>query len=264
MPVSCFNSQTASIFSYGHSISHTLQHLGNGYYGTFSPSKENIRFLLVVVDYMTKWVEAKTVAHTTSTEGDVSATDWSGSYASSSDSEIETATMEEDEAHHENIVIPGAEEEQLFAIESYTSYGIPRELSYSYINCRIPKELAYSKIFTPEGETQAKTESEIDTEIEIMTETQTRRGKILDGIGNDELFCYNPNIEYEPIKRYALPKFAFYDCSSTDWYGYSNCSESESETKTKSMVMVSDLWFPYGRDHRNLNRNVTLQPLPSP
>ncbi|XP_074342649.1 uncharacterized protein LOC141680280 [Apium graveolens] len=35
--------------------------------GPFSPTKGNIRFLLVVVDYMTKWVEAKAVAHTTST-----------------------------------------------------------------------------------------------------------------------------------------------------------------------------------------------------
>lgn len=150
---------------------------------------------------------------------DVSATDWSDASASASDSEIETETMAGDKVQNQNEkILAGAKEEQLFHYDSD-------------INYELPKELADLETYGAESDSQA--EAETETETEIMTEVQTRREKILAGIKDDELFCYNPNIEYEPIKRYALPRFAFSDSSSTDW---SASSESESEMEAKSMA----------------------------
>ncbi|KAK1358115.1 hypothetical protein POM88_051371 [Heracleum sosnowskyi] len=148
---------------------------------------------------------------------DVSATDWSDT--SASDSEIETETMAEDKAQNQNEnILAGAKEEQLFHYDSDNIY-------------ELPKELADLETYRAESDSQA--EAEMETETEILTEVQTHREKILAGIKDEELFCYNHNIEYEPIKRYALPRFAFSDSSSTDW---SASSESESETEAKSMA----------------------------
>lgn len=47
------------------------------------------------------------------------------------------------------------------------------------------------------------------------------------GTEEEQLFCHDPSIEYKPLRRYIVPKFAFSDTSSTDW---SDSTDSESET----------------------------------
>lgn len=68
-----------------------------------------------------------------------------------------------------------------------------------------------------------------------LKEAQTEKEKIfgvtkeeLVGAEEEQLFCHDPSIEYKPLKRYIVPRFAFSDTSSTDW---SESTDSESETE---------------------------------
>lgn len=67
-----------------------------------------------------------------------------------------------------------------------------------------------------------------ETENETGKEAQARKDKFLAGTKDEQLFCYNPSIEYEPLKRFIVPRFAFFDSSSTDW---SSSSDSDCETE---------------------------------
>ncbi|KAK1357936.1 hypothetical protein POM88_051192 [Heracleum sosnowskyi] len=99
-----------------------------------------------------------------------------------------------------------------------------------------------------EPETETKTEPETETKTEPETETETKpdsetgselkahKDKIHVRAKDEHLFSYNPRIKYKPLKRYIVPRFAFYDSSSTDWSDSSSFSDSESEKETMEKI----------------------------
>ncbi|KAK1383424.1 hypothetical protein POM88_021159 [Heracleum sosnowskyi] len=60
-----------------------------------------------------------------------------------------------------------------------------------------------------------------------IEEAETQK-EILAKCKDGELFCYDPTIKYEPLKRYNVPRFVFSEDSSTDW----SDSESDAENET--------------------------------
>ncbi|KAK1357996.1 hypothetical protein POM88_051252 [Heracleum sosnowskyi] len=192
-----------------------------------------------------------------------SATDWNDS----SDSEIEIETMTEEEAQvKKDKIIAEAKEEQPFPNYPHINYGILKQFWY----LDSPDSLAYSNLILgsdPKEELQAKldkffceatlkqvycntndtktgvriladTETEPETKTETMAEEEAHKNKNLAGAKDEHLFCYEPNIKYEPLKRYIVPRFAFFDSSSTDWSDSSSFSDSETETETETETMA--------------------------
>lgn len=54
--------------------------------------------------------------------------------------------------------------------------------------------------------------------------------EILANYKEGELYCYNPNIKYEPLKRYDVPRFVFSEDSSSD------LSDLESNAQNETMA----------------------------
>lgn len=67
-----------------------------------------------------------------------------------------------------------------------------------------------------------------ETENETEKQVQARQDKFLAGTKDEQLFRYNSSIEYQPLKRFIVPRFAFFDDSSTNW-----SSSSDSDCKTE-------------------------------
>ncbi|KAL8122992.1 uncharacterized protein LOC141716942 [Apium graveolens] len=179
---------------------------------------------------------------------DDSATDSTGS-----DSEIETETMTEEEvqARKEKILAEGKEEQpfkykrgfdyevlkQFFYLDSPDTLANSNLMLYSDTKedmkskgrkyYSISREVMISSASNCESETE--TEYNWETCLETMAKGRADKDKNLPGTKDEQLFCYDPSIEYEPLKRYIVPRFDFFDSSSTDW---SDSSDSESETKT--------------------------------
>ncbi|KAK1358299.1 hypothetical protein POM88_051555 [Heracleum sosnowskyi] len=188
---------------------------------------------------------------------DDSATDWTDS-----DSEIEIETMTEEEAQtRKEKILAEAKEEQPFKYRPYFNYEIfkrffyidsPDSLAYSDLilysqteeERKIKKERFFSEFIGSEfdfitktknkAETEGKTENETKTETDTTAEDKVHKDKILAGINHEQLFRYDPSIKYEPLKRYIVPRFDFFDSSSTEWSDSSDSSifsDSESETE---------------------------------
>ncbi|KAK1358009.1 hypothetical protein POM88_051265 [Heracleum sosnowskyi] len=194
-----------------------------------------------------------------------SATDWT----ESSDSELEIETMTEKAAQtQKDQILTEAREEQPFFYSPTLNYDVLKQ--FYYIDS--PDSLAYSNLILESdpleevqpkvdkffsettqkqlyvNEYKTKTETEKETETETATENRTEietetmaeegahNGNILAGTKDKQLFGYDPSIKYEPLKRYIVPRFAFFDSSSTDWSDSSSSafSDSESETEIKA------------------------------
>ncbi|KAK1369561.1 hypothetical protein POM88_035653 [Heracleum sosnowskyi] len=88
-----------------------------------------------------------------------------------------------------------------------------------------------------ENETETETETEHEVEDILMTEeeAQAQIDKLFAGTKKEELYRYNPNIKYEPLKRYDVPRFAFSDDDSTNGPG---SLESDTEAGTLRDVEI--------------------------
>ncbi|KAK1358034.1 hypothetical protein POM88_051290 [Heracleum sosnowskyi] len=161
----------------------------------------------------------------------------------SSDSEILTETMTEEESQtQKDKILAEAKEEQPFSHDPRWNYDLLKQFFY----LDSPDSLAYSNLILDsktEEENKAKLDeynssttqsrlifvgSDLKTKTETETESEIETHK-------EQLFRYDPSIIYKPLKRYIVPRFGFYDSSSTDWsdsLDSSAFSDSETEIKT--------------------------------
>lgn len=167
---------------------------------------------------------------------DDSATDWTGS---DSEIEIETMTEEEVQTRKEKILAEG-KEEQPFKYHPGFSYEVLKQFFYldspdsisssSLMLYSDTKEDMKSKVHKYRSMVrQAITSSDFNCETDTETEIN-RKDNILRRTKDEQLFTYDPSIEYKPLKRYIVPRFDFFDSSSTDWSD--SYSETETETET--------------------------------
>lgn len=160
--------------------------------------------------------------------------------------------MTEEEAQvQKDKILAEAKKEQPFPLEPGVNYEIFKQ--FKYIDS--PDSLNYSNLMLVSGPTEEEqpkrdkfislrrqifsqtndTKAEVDTETEpeTMAEEEAYKNRILAGAKDGDLFCYEPSVKYEPLKRYIVPRFAFFDSSSTDW---SDSSDSETENETETMA----------------------------
>ncbi|KAK1358111.1 hypothetical protein POM88_051367 [Heracleum sosnowskyi] len=186
---------------------------------------------------------------------DDSATDWSDSSSSpSSDSEIETDSMTVEEAQtQKDIILAEAKKELPFTYDPYVNYELLKE--FVYIDS--PDSFA-----SPPSDSETETPEEVESKINIFhepdtlnqifldrpnnehlynpsdsdsyypeTETKTEEGTLTHdaGVNDEQLFSHDPSIKYVPLKRYIVPRFAFFDSSSTDWSDSSDSASASSD-----------------------------------
>ncbi|KAK1358101.1 hypothetical protein POM88_051357 [Heracleum sosnowskyi] len=186
---------------------------------------------------------------------DGSASDWSYS----SDSEIETETMIVEETQtQKDKMLAQAKKEQPFTYDPYINYDLLKQFVYIDSPDSFTSPPSDSETETP-AEVEAKTDRFHDpatqkqlffdnpnikdfacmsvhpyssaSETEKEEEAQTDEAKIHAGAKDEQMYCFDPSIKYEPLKRQIVPRFAFFDSSSTDWSGSSD-SASDDETET--------------------------------
>ncbi|KAK1358102.1 hypothetical protein POM88_051358 [Heracleum sosnowskyi] len=69
-----------------------------------------------------------------------------------------------------------------------------------------------------------------------MAGEEARKDKILVGTRDEQVFSFDPSINYEPLKRYIVLTFSFFDSSSADSTESSASLFSDSESKTETMA----------------------------
>lgn len=160
-------------------------------------------------------------------------------------------------------ILAEAKEEQPFTYPPHINYEIlkqfryidsPDSLNYSSLMLvsgpeeeEQPKRDKYhsnfKQIFSKTNDTKAEvkiladTKTERETKTETMAEGEAYINRILAGAKDGPIFCYEPSVKYEPLKRYIVPRFAFFDSSSTDWSSSSD-SETEAETEAETETMA--------------------------
>lgn len=194
----------------------------------------------------------------------------------SSDSEIETETMEAEEAQYHKDKIPDPTKDQkIFRYDPNINYEVVKQ--FAYLDSPDPPDsfIYYStdsERETMEAQTRrdiyriasredlifldpnfkyglsdssvisgTETGTQVETETMAEEETSTHEDKILAGTEDEQLFHYDPRIKYEPLKRYVVPRFAFCDTSSTDWSDSTDSSAfSDSEPQTETKIMAAE------------------------
>lgn len=72
-----------------------------------------------------------------------------------------------------------------------------------------------------------------DSDFETITPIKTRAEG---GTKEEEIYRYDPNIQYEPPKLYVIPRCALSDDSSTDWSDSDSFASGASYFKTEIMA----------------------------
>ncbi|KAK1358088.1 hypothetical protein POM88_051344 [Heracleum sosnowskyi] len=211
---------------------------------------------------------------------DDSATD--SSESSDSESENETMTLEEAQARKDKILAE-ARKEQPFPNNPLVNYELLKKFAYvdspdsfasppsdsetdtpaqvearkkQFLNAKIQGQIVqlvpfHIKVDSRGLPAASSDSSASESEVETQEVAQIQKDKFVAGTKDEQLFCYNPNIRYEPLKKYIVPRFAFFDSSSTDW-STSSDSECEAETMGEKEAQSYEDKIPAGSKEEKL------------